>query len=481
MTTRHRVRRWSLALLGVLALAVLATTLPAGADPAAEPIPPGGYRIEAAGGVTITAEGYGRYADTLAVLPAPDGRLQVVNELSMDGYLEGLAEMPAGWPMEALKAQAVAARTYAWWSVRQGYYRDHGFDYDICGTTDCQVFSGRAIVETGVGKRWAEAVAATSGQALTWEGTPILARFFSSSGGHTRNNEDVFPRSGPRPYLTSVEDPGDAIAPLHAWRVVFTRAQMDAILARGKRLGAAVPAVAFTDDRSDGTRTDRIHITRADGHVVTIPASTFRGWVSDMAPALFPGQFPQRRADGGAMPTTLPSSRLSFTVTPTHVVVTGGGWGHGVGMSQYGAKAFAENGASYGTILRHYYTGTDPHVDGAVPARIRVGLDDDARTVTVHTSGPARLFTATREATIPAAGTWTFTPDPGHAVQVTRSPDTAWEPRHSPTRRVASPAAGGASAAGRSADGGEAAGGVWRSVTATVTDLVDRMRSAVTD
>ena len=473
---RHsRIARWPAVLLGVLVLAVVGTALPATAVPAAEPIVPGGYRLEADPGTTFSVDGMGRYADTVAVLPSPEGGLQVVNELPLDGYLEGLGEMPASWPMEALKAQAVAARTYAWWSAAHGYYRDHGLDYDICGTTSCQVFAGRAIVDTNVGRRWAAAVADTHGQVLTYDGAPILARFFSSSGGHTRNNEDVFPRSGPRPYLKAVDDPGDAIAPLHAWRVVFTRAQMDAILARGERLSAAVPAVGFTYDPSDGTRQDEIHITRADGHVVTIEASVFRAWVSNTAPALFPGAFPQRRADGGAMPTTLPSSRLSFAVSATHVVVTGGGWGHGVGMSQYGAKAYAADGATYDTILRHYYAGTDPHEDASAPRRIRVGLADDVSTVTVHTSGPARIFTPTREATIPAAGTWTFAARDGHAVQVPRAPDTTWEPRHSPTRRVA-PARG---PAGDEDDGGAAIGSVWRSVTATMSDLVEAVRTTV--
>lgn len=435
------IRRCVSALLGT---ALAATTLATATAPAlaaavegAPGVAPGGFRIEAAEGTTLTVPGLGRFTDTIEVLPAPDGKLQVVNELSLDAYVEGLGEMPASWHGEALKAQAVAARTYAWYSERRGYYLDQGLDFDICGTTACQVFKGREIVETpGVGQRWADAVAATSGEVLTHQDRPILARFFSTSGGATRANEDVFPSSGPRAYLQAVPDPEDAVSPLSQWDVSFTRAQFDELMSRGETLSAAVPVADVERILSDGTDTDQIRLTRADGHVVDISASKFRAWVSELAPQVFPGQFPQARQDGGTMPATLPSSRLEFEVTDGHVNVHGYGWGHGVGMSQYGAKGKAERGMAYDDILAAYYGGLRPGPHDRAPQRIRVGLTWDAEQVAVHADGYVRVLTDTAETDARSSIPWVFRAGGAHRTELVTRPHSTFVDRTTESRRL---------------------------------------------
>lgn len=433
------MRRRAITTVLSAALAATAVAPAVAAEAPGQPIARGGYRLEVADGGTLTVTDRGRYADTIEVLPTPDGALQVVNEVTLDTYVEGLGEMPAAWPVAALEAQAVAARTYAWYVERRQYYRDSlGLDFDICATTACQVYHGRAIVETPhVGARWADAVAATAGTVLTDEDGPILARFFSSSGGASRANEDVFPSSGPRPYLVDVDDPHDAAAsPLARWRTRFTRGQMDAILAEGHTLQHAVPLARAELVPADGIRTDLVRLTRGDGHVVEIEASTFRHWVSTVAPQLFPGTFPQRREDGGPMPATLPSSRLSFEVTDDAVVIDGRGWGHGVGMSQYGAKGKAQDGWSHDRILSSYYPGATLARPDHAPARVRVGLTWEATTATVTADRELRVVRWDGlETTLPAGTTWTFGAA-GPARVDADGPAATWGPQTTSTRRL---------------------------------------------
>jgi peptidoglycan hydrolase-like amidase len=185
--------------------------------------------------------------------------LVLVNDVSMLTYVEGIAEVPVSWPIEALKAQAVAARTYAWRAIEVGTYTH----YDICATVACQVFHGRDVVEAPNGDRWVAAVAETEGEVLLHDDAPILARYFSTSGGETRNNEDVYPSDGPYPYLVAVDDPEDEVSPLHRWRVRFTREEMDEILSRGAELSAVSPLGSIEV------------IPAGDGHPVEIMDLTF--------------------------------------------------------------------------------------------------------------------------------------------------------------------------------------------------------------
>ncbi|TVP66825.1 MAG: SpoIID/LytB domain-containing protein [Nitriliruptor sp.] len=409
-------------LLAVLAavLALLASTGPGGTPPAAaEPgaavVVDGPVRVVGGEEVLIGVAGV-RYHDTIEL--AADG--QVINELDTERYVAGVAEMPSRWPLEALKAQAVAARTYAWWSAERGAHAG----FDLCATTACQVFRGAELVLDG-GQRWEEAVAATAGEVLVDpEGGPILSRYFSTSGGRTYANEEVFPATGARDYLVAIDDPYDAVSPFHRWRVRFTREEFDEVLSRGERLATTVPVaeVERTGDVDDVTA--RFRVTGGDGNAVEVGAVELRDFLSLVAPDRFPDRFPSRRADGlRPLPSTVPSSRFTVDVSDDEVVLEGRGWGHGVGMGQYGARGRAEDGAAHHEILAAYYGGLQPTRAAELPDRIRVGLgqrdeltlaaDDlvtilDARgeVVVERALGP---WTASR-----ADGGWQLTPPADH-------------------------------------------------------------------
>ncbi len=166
----------------------------------------------------------GRYRGALEFRPGGSGRVPVVNAVGLDDYVQGVVpgEVPALWPIEALKAQAVAARSYALTTDRGGPIFDQYPD------TRSQVYRG----VTGEHSRTNAAVRATTGQVLRYRGAVAITYFFSTSGGRTENVENSFYGARPTPYLTSVEDPFDGESPRHRWRRTFTTRQMKARLGR---------------------------------------------------------------------------------------------------------------------------------------------------------------------------------------------------------------------------------------------------------
>ena len=145
-----------------------------------------------------------------------------INELDMDSYVRGVVagEMPSSWPLEALKAQAVAARTYA-----LATRKTTGL-FDQYPDTRSQVYRG----VTGESVASDEAVAETSGRILTYAGLPAVTYYFSTSGGHTENVEYSFVGSLAKPWLVGVPDPYDTQSPYHRWTVPSTATRLDRAL-----------------------------------------------------------------------------------------------------------------------------------------------------------------------------------------------------------------------------------------------------------
>ena len=144
------------------------------------------------------------------------GGVQVVNTLALEDYVRGVvsAESPSSWPIQELKAQAVAARAYA-------VTTSHGGAFDQYADTRSQVYKGVGA-ETA---RTDAAVRATRGQVVTYRGRAVTSYFFAASGGHTENVEDSFVGSSPKPWLKGVPDPYERGAPMHTWhRGPYTRA-----------------------------------------------------------------------------------------------------------------------------------------------------------------------------------------------------------------------------------------------------------------
>jgi stage II sporulation protein D len=159
------------------------------------------------------------------VLDRAGSRVRVINRVHSEHYLYGVvpAEMPTSWPLEAVKAQAVAARTYALKRLTPAR------DFDVYADVRSQVYRGIAA-ET---RRGTLAVRRTRYLVVTWQGELADTFFHSTSGGRTAANEEIWGGT-PVPYLRSVEDPHDDISPVHTWTVTFSRAEAE------RKLGSLV-------------------------------------------------------------------------------------------------------------------------------------------------------------------------------------------------------------------------------------------------
>jgi stage II sporulation protein D len=163
----------------------------------------------------------GRYRGDLELRPGALG-LSAIDVVSLEDYVRGVVagEVPGSWPAEALRAQAVAARTYAIAT------RKNGAGFDQFADTRSQMYVGIAGEQPSTNA----AVAGTSGEVVVHGATPIVTYYFSSSGGRTENVENSFIGSRPQPWLQSVDDPYDGAAPRHRWTVRMTLRQADARL-----------------------------------------------------------------------------------------------------------------------------------------------------------------------------------------------------------------------------------------------------------
>ncbi|RHA12141.1 SpoIID/LytB domain-containing protein [Megasphaera sp. AM44-1BH] len=313
--------------------------------------------LSSAGSVKIT-DGYA-YRGAIRVMKSPQRwGLTVVNVVPVEEYLYGVVgkEMSPSWHREALKAQAVAARTYA--ISHKNYFASRGFD--MTDDTSSQIYAGI----NGESPSVIAAVDATRGEILTYGGKPIDAFFCSTAGGWTENSENVW---GSRiPYLRGVSDDSSRM-PSYRWSVTTTPEKLAANLtAAGKGVGK-VRSITLSplgkrpmavSDRGVSGRVLSMTVNGSAGSV-RVTGNAFQS-IYGLKSTLF--DFSQ----GGAVPD--PDSGCkgrSATMTVkagVPITIYGYGWGHGLGMSQYGAYQMAQEHGSadtyYRTILTHYYTGT---------------------------------------------------------------------------------------------------------------------------
>ena len=313
------------------------------------PFPPGDFQLQQRS-----------YRGQLQVLVGR-GSLQAVNHVPLESYLPSVvgSEMPASWPQDALRAQAVAARTYA---LRQ---RRPAAAFDLRATVSSQVYKGLEAETPST----LEAVITTRGQVLTFDGDLANAVFHSSAGGSTENSGDIWSRQ--LPYLVSVPD-FDTAGPVSQWqqrldpellRQAFqeiggaVRIDVLATTGSGRIRQARVSGPAGTlvltgpELRSRlGLRSTMVRFeTLAPELAAVVPAAVSlasSAWIGSL-PLLSPPPLP-------ALPEAPPLQRPQPTL-----LAVGRGFGHGVGMSQWGAYAMAQQGRSYRQILSHYYRGTE--------------------------------------------------------------------------------------------------------------------------
>ena len=264
----------------------------------------------------ISANGFEVRGDV--VVRAHRGRLQLINVIPLEDYLAAVlgSEMPKSFPLEALKAQAVAARTYALQKKLEAYDQP----WHLGSSVIHQVYGG---VEREA-PRTRAAVEATRGEVLTWDLQPIEAYFHASCGGHTETGGQALGRD--LPYLRSVPCPCGAL-PASRWQATLSANELrNALGVRSNELRV-----------TRRTRTGRVDLLSAGAR--TFDAATFRrklGYmrVKSLEFELKPG----------------PDGELRFV---------GRGFGHGAGLCQWGAKALADQGREYREILSHYYPGTE--------------------------------------------------------------------------------------------------------------------------
>jgi stage II sporulation protein D len=197
------------------------------------------------------------------IVVSSDGKqLQVVDTVGLEAYLKGVvpSEMPSGWPAEALKAQAVAARSYALANLAKG----RGFD--LYGDTRSQVYGGLDAEATTA----SDAVDATKGQVVLYNGKVADTLFFSTSGGRTASAADA--TGGAVPYLVPVADPYDTLSPYHAWGpVLFDAAKVE------KQLKLAAPIVALQAANGTDGRVKTVTVLSSDDSQATLTGSQLRG------------------------------------------------------------------------------------------------------------------------------------------------------------------------------------------------------------
>jgi stage II sporulation protein D len=316
-----------------------------------------------------------RYPGALAVRLDEEGTLSLTVTLPFEDYLRGIAEVPPSWPSAALDAQAVAARSYALattgWDGEQG----ETLPTPICATTACQVYRGIPVEPvTGIG-RWYAAVGRTRGSVLLSEGRPADAVYFSTSNGRTYGNEDVF-GSSPLPYMRPVVERDDGASPTSRWRVRIWFRDLATFLARAGEWPEGRRISAIDGDGSSVTVTDGAGAQRV------IDGSAFRDAVNGWAPCLRPGRYPTE-----GLPLTIPSRWMSATSSGAAAAMTGRGWGHGVGMVQWGAYGKAVRGWSSERILAFYYGGLRPE-PYPEPGLIHVQVASGLTSIRLLTSGP---------------------------------------------------------------------------------------------
>ncbi|WP_239984529.1 stage II sporulation protein D [Lentibacillus sediminis] len=252
---------------------------------------------------------------------------ETVDNVPLEEYVARVvaSEMPAEFEVEALKAQALAARTYI---VNHKLYQDNSGEFDVTDTTQHQVYKDEQQLRQTMDEDYTEhmnkvkqAVAATKGEILTYNSAPITPAFFSTSNGYTENSEDYWQNE--LPYLRSVESPWDKQSPK------FLDQQVVSLKEAEEALEIDLPddgAVAMELTRTESQRVDQLKIA----------GSTFSG--RDVRERL-----------------GLQSSDFTIEQKNDHLIFTTKGFGHGIGMSQYGANGMAKKGKTYKEIVKHYY------------------------------------------------------------------------------------------------------------------------------
>lgn len=354
-----------------------------------------------------------KFRGSMIIKRYADSDLTVINQLGVEEYLYGVVpkEMAGNWPIEAQKAQAVAARSYT--ILNRNKHKNYGFD--LCLSTHCQVYGGYSSENS----RTQRAVDETKGKIMTYNGKVITAFYHSNSGGRTEDSENIW--ANPLGYIRGVDDPYSIGQPNDQWTKVYTKEQIEKMLsAKGMFVGNITNIIP--KERSRNGRVLKLEIQGTNGNEILEKGqirSVFgytnlkSNWFDVMVDGELIGQesvdlnnSPKEISHEnkyvltaeGLKKTTVQNQYIDngeekelISIKDKYVLTADGldqikfkdqpirnpqkndiilpvsskdqyafigkGYGHGAGMSQWGAKKMAEEGYTYEQILSHYYTG----------------------------------------------------------------------------------------------------------------------------
>jgi stage II sporulation protein D len=283
-------------------------------------------RVESSSG-TFSFNGK-KFRGYLLLWDGPNGAVDVINHLPLESYITSVVsmEMPKSWPLEAQKAQTIAARTYALYKRQE----NAGNNFDVAMDVSDQAYGG---VE-GESEASAQAVSATQGIVLMYENRLALTYFHSNSGGKTETASEIF-RGMNQPYLKSVPCRYANKSPYFTWQLNIKMSEIEAAMSRNGMFSGKIGEVSVYSHTSSG----RVRQLKIYGRNKTaiVDAGAFR------------------LAVGG---TRFKSTKFTIRRFGQSLSFVGNGYGHGVGLCQWGAKGMADEKRNYKEILSHYYPGT---------------------------------------------------------------------------------------------------------------------------
>lgn len=273
------------------------------------------------------------YRGSIKISVNRDNRtLRLINTVGLEDYIGSVVGGEMNFPeMEALKVQAVIARTYALWSLAHS----RSSDFQLTDHTLNQVYKGVLISRPD----YLQAALATSGEILTWSNKLILAAYSSTCGGITSDNESIW-SGGALPYLRSVQD-GNACSASPHFRWEYEVAKSDLYPVLRHHSGRHISSLQIKETDRHNLVTS-LEMGVSGGDVIEIRANSFR--------LLMNRQLKQN---------SIRSTRFELTATENSYIFKGKGLGHGIGLCQWGARGLAQSGWNYRDILKLYYSGTE--------------------------------------------------------------------------------------------------------------------------
>ena len=268
------------------------------------------------------------YRGSLILMKTPTGRLMVINRLPLERYLVGAltSEVSSTWPLEALKAHAVVSRTM----VAHRIWLRKDQPYDVTADTSTHLYYG--VLAERPNTRLA--VQQTRGQVLSWENELFSATFHANCGGYTESAAELWQMTKPLPPLEGVKDPYCRGLKHYTWQEEMPVPVLVGLLKNdGDKIGTVTAVQVVERNRSNRVRS--IHLTGTAGDVV-LSGKKFRDLIGV---------------------NRLRSLNFTVSMTDQNLIFKGFGWGHGVGLCQWGAYGMAQQGMKMDQILEHYFPG----------------------------------------------------------------------------------------------------------------------------